>query len=217
MTHEPTTKLGQVIDNIEETSIAVCLGLMTLITFANVIARYVFNSNILWALELTVFLFAWLVLMGSSYAVKKHIHIGVDVVINMVSPATRKIMALIAVASCLAFSILLLIGSWNYWYPFVTERAWLETEDIPMPETFMFLADWFNEGERYEKIPRFIPYLALPLGIGLLTFRFLQLGWRVVTGELDKIIASHEVEEELEEAMAYEEELAHKSDKKEKM
>ncbi len=217
MTHEPTTRLGQVIDNIEETSIAVCLGLMTLITFANVIARYIFNSNILWALELTVFLFAWLVLMGASYAVKKHIHIGVDVVINMVSPGTRKIMALLAVGSCIVFSILLLIGSWNYWYPFATERAWLETEDIPMPETFMFLADWLNEGERYEKIPRFIPYLALPLGLALLTLRFLQLGWRVFTGELDKIIASHEVEEEMEEALAYEEELAHSSDDKEKM
>ncbi|MEE8365238.1 MAG: TRAP transporter small permease, partial [Gammaproteobacteria bacterium] len=127
MNHEPTTRLGQFMDTIEETSIALCLGLMTLITFANVIARYVFNSNILWALELTVFLFAWLVLMGASYGVKKHIHIGVDVVINAVSPGTRKIMAILSVAACLAFSILLLIGSWNYWYPFATERAWLET------------------------------------------------------------------------------------------
>jgi C4-dicarboxylate transporter DctQ subunit len=208
MNHGPTTRLERIVDNIEETSIAICLGLMTLITFANVIARYVFNENILWALELTVFLFAWLVLMGASYAVKKHIHIGVDVVINMVSPPTRKILALLAVASCLAFSILLLIGSWNYWYPFVTERAWLETEDIPMPEMFMFLADWFNEGEPYEKVPRFIPYLALPLGMALFTFRFLQLGWRVITGEVDKIIASHEVEEEIEEALAYEEDLS---------
>ncbi len=155
MTHEPTSKIGQIVDNIEETSIAICLGLMTLITFANVIARYVFNSNILWALELTVFLFAWLVLMGSSYAVKKHIHIGVDVLINAVSPATRKLLAILAVSACLAFSILLLIGSWNYWYPFITERAWLETEDIPMPEMFMFLADWLNEGERYQNVPRF--------------------------------------------------------------
>ena len=212
MNHDPTTRLERIIDNIEETSIAACLGLMTLITFANVIARYVFNENILWALELTVFLFAWLVLMGASYAVKKHIHIGVDVVINLVSPPTRKILALLAIASCLAFSILLLIGSWNYWYPFVTERAWLETEDIPMPEMFMFLADWFNEGEPYEKVPRFIPYLALPLGMALFTFRFLQLGWRVITGEVDKIIASHEVEEEMEEALAYEEELSHPKD-----
>jgi len=212
MNHDPTTRLGQIVDNIEETSIAICLGLMTLITFANVIARYVFNANILWALELTVFLFVWLVLMGASYAVKKHIHIGVDVVINMVSPPTRKILALLAITACLAFSILLLIGSWNYWYPFVTERAWLETEDIPMPAALMFLADWLNEGEPYEKVPRFIPYLALPLGMALFTLRFLQLGWRVIKGDVDKIIASHEVEEEMEEALAYEEELSHKKD-----
>ena len=61
---------SRAIDSIEETLIALLLGVMTLITFANVIARYVFNSNILWALEATVFLFAWLVLLGASYAVK---------------------------------------------------------------------------------------------------------------------------------------------------
>lgn len=59
------------IDNIEETLIAFLLGAMTIATFSNVIARYVFNSNILWALELTVFLFAWLVLLGASYLIKK--------------------------------------------------------------------------------------------------------------------------------------------------
>jgi len=198
MQHATTSRLGRIMDDIEETAIAVCLGLMTLITFANVIARYLFNSNLLWALEITVFLFAWLILMGASYGVKKHIHIGVDVVINMVSPPTRKLLAIISVIACLAFSILLLIGSWNYWYPFVTERAWLETDDIPMPEIFMFLADWFNEGERYEKIPRFIPYMALPLGLALMTFRFIQLGWKVLNGDISKIIASHEVEDELE-------------------
>lgn len=212
MIEQAKTRYGHIIDEIEETSIAVCLGLMTLITFANVVARYLFNSNILWALELTVFLFAWLVLMGSSYAVKKHVHIGVDIVINMVSPGTRKLLAILSVTACLAFSIMLLIGSWDYWYPFVTKRAFLETEDIPMPEALMFLADWLNEGERYEKIPRFIPYLALPLGMALLTFRFIQLAWRVLTGDLDKIIASHEVEDELEEALAYEEELVHKQE-----
>ena len=212
MQQQTISRLGQMIDDIEETSIAVCLGLMTLITFANVVARYIFNANILWALELTVFLFAWLVLMGASYAVKKHIHIGVDVVVNAVSPATAKILTILAVAACLAFSILLLIGSWNYWYPFITERAWLETEDIPMPEMFMFLADWFNEGERYEKVPRFIPYIALPLGMALLTFRFLQTAWQVLTGKLDKIIASHEVEDEIEQARANVEEQTHSKD-----
>ncbi len=199
MTNEPTSKLGRFVDEIEETSIAICLGLMTLITFANVIARYVFNSNILWALELTVFLFAWLVLMGASYGVKKHIHIGVDVVINMVSPSTRRILTLIAVTACLAFSVLLLIGSWNYWYPFATERVWLETDDIPMPHILTFIEGWLNEGEKYEKMPRFIPYLALPIGMALFTFRFIEIACKVWRGDIDKIIASHEVEEEIQE------------------
>jgi len=196
---ESTSRLGRFTDSIEETSIAICLGLMTLVTFANVVARYVFDANILWALELTVFLFAWLVLMGMSYGVKKHVHIGVDVVINAVSPGTRKILAIIAVSASLVFAILLLIGSWNYWYPFATERAWLETDDIPMPEFLQFLANLMNEGERYEKMPRWIPYLALPLGVGLLTFRFAQLAYQVFTGRIDRIIASHEAEELMEE------------------
>ena len=183
-------------DKLEENLIALFMGLMTLITFANVIARYVFNSNILWALEATVFLFAWLVLIGVSYGVKKSIHLGVDVVLNIASPPVRRIMTIIAVLCCLLFSVLLLKGSWDYWSPFIGKRAFLETEDIPMPDMLQFLSTWLNEGERYEKLPRFIPYFALPLGLSLLTLRYLQLTWRVFRGEVDLLIASHEIEEE---------------------
>ncbi len=191
-------KVGQFTDKVEETLIAFFLGTMTMLTFVNVVMRYLFNDNILWALELTVFLFAWMVLVGASYGVKKHFHIGVDVVINMAPEGLRKIYALIAVACCLTFSILLLIGSWNYWYPFATERAWYETDDIPMPEMLQFMSDWLNEGERYEKLPRFIPYMALPIGMALLTFRFAQIAYQILTGKLDRMISGHEAEEELE-------------------
>ncbi|WP_047043741.1 TRAP transporter small permease [Vibrio mexicanus] len=191
-------KVGQVTDAIEEGLIAFFLGGMTLLTFANVVSRYVFNDNILWALELTVFMFAWMVLVGASYGVKRHFHIGVDVVINMAPEKLRKAYAIAAVISCLAFSVLLLIGSWNYWYPFVTERAWYETDDIPMPEILQFLSDWLNEGERYEKMPRFIPYMALPIGMALLTFRFTQIAHQIFTGKIDRMIAGHEAEEDLE-------------------
>lgn len=191
---------GRLTDHIEETAIALCLGLMTLITFANVVARYVYNDNILWALELTVFLFAWLVLLGMSYGVKKHVHIGVDVLINAVSPPLKRFFAILSALACLAFSVLLLIGAWDYWYPFVTERAWLETDDIPIPAWLRFIEPWLNEGEAYEKLPRFIPYAALPLGVALLTFRFLQQAWRIFTGQADRLIAGHEAEEDLKDA-----------------
>lgn len=198
MSHSLMDKLGQITDSIEESLIALFLGLMTILTFTNVVFRYVLNDNILWALEATVFLFAWLILVGASYGVKKQFHIGVDVVINLLPANWRKIFALVAVASCLAFSILLLIGSWNYWYPFVTDRAWYETDDIPMPDFLQFLSTWLNEGERYEKMPRFIPYMALPIGMLLLTFRFFQVAYYVVTNQKDRMIASHEAEDELD-------------------
>ncbi len=204
MSQKTESKIGRIIDYAEETGIAICLGLMTIITFANVVARYVFNDNILWGLEATVYLFAWLVILGASYGVKKHIHIGVDVVINMVPPSVRKVLGIISISACLAFSILMLIGAWNYWYPYfnVNDRSWYETNDIPMPEMLQFMSDWINQGERYEKLPRVIPYFVMPLGIALLTFRFLQQAWLIITGKTDKIIAGHEVEEELEEVKA---------------
>jgi C4-dicarboxylate transporter, DctQ subunit len=192
-------RIARGINQIEETSIAVLLGLMTLITFANVVARYVFNDNILWALEATVFLFAWLVLLGASHCVKITAHLGVDAVVNIVSPELRKTLTLLAVACCIAFSVLLLIGSWNYWWKFATTASFLEVEDIPMPGFLQFLADWMNEGERYEKLPRFIPYFVLPLGVALLLFRFVEAGWRVATGRQTLIVASHEAEEMIQE------------------
>jgi C4-dicarboxylate transporter DctQ subunit len=192
------SKIGKATDFVEEFLIAFFLGAMTLLTFANVVFRYVLNDNILWALEMTVFMFAWMVLVGASYGVKKHFHIGVDVIINLSPPGLKRFFAISAALSCLAFAVLLLIGSWNYWYPFITERAWYETDDIPMPDYLQFLAGWFNEGELYEKLPRFIPYMALPLGMALLTLRFAQATYMVITGKMDRLISGHEAEEDLE-------------------
>lgn len=189
-------------DQIEETFIAVTLGLMTMITFANVIARYIFNSNILWGLELTVFLFAWLVLIGASYGVKKGFHIGVDVLVTALPPGIKRVVTLIACAACILFALLLLKGAWDYWSPFIGNRSFYETEDIPVPFFLVWLKDAFNDGEAYEKLPRFIPYFALPFGMALLLVRILQASWRVFTGQQAMLIASHEAEEMLEEHLA---------------
>jgi C4-dicarboxylate transporter DctQ subunit len=204
------------INQLEETVIAGLLGLMTIITFANVIARFVFNSNILWALELTVFLFAWLVLLGASYAVKVHAHLGVDAVLNMMPAGPRKVVALFAVGCCLAFSLLLLKGAWDYWAVFAElpptsgrwfptgfvdkfrGQGWYEVQDVPMVGILAFLEDWINFGESYEKMPKVVPYLVLPLSMLLLVIRFAQVALQILRGETDRLVASHEVEDELE-------------------
>ena len=203
-------------DNFEETLIAILFGIMTVATFSNVIARYIFNDSILWALELTVFLFAWMVLLGASYAIKKNAHLGVDILINMLSPQKRRILGLIAVFFCLLFSFLMLKGSWDYWANFANlpategrwfplgfeenyrDKGWYEVNDIPMPYILSWMEGVFNEGEEYEKIPRLIPYLVLPLSMFLILFRFLQAGIAIYKGDQDRLIANHEAEGDID-------------------
>jgi len=211
MHYEPKTSLGRAINNIEESLIAIILGVMTIITFINVIARYIFNANILWALEGTVFLFAWMVLLGMSYCVKTKTHLGVDAVINLVSPGARKLMAILSVGFSLLFAVLLMIGSWNYWAPFaglpdlngkLQDNAWYEVNDILMWDWLRFIEGPMNQGEAYEKLPRFIPYAALPIGAALLLFRYIETAIEVLKGDVDRIIAGHEAEDLVEEASA---------------
>lgn len=208
------------IHKLEETLIALLLGLMALITFANVIARFVFNSNILWALELTVFLFAWLVLLGASYAVKVHAHLGVDAVLNMLAPPARRVIGLISVTCCLVFSLLLLKGAYDYWAVFAdlppTSGRWFptgfdmkarsqsfyEVQDVPMVGALRILEDLINYGDSYEKLPKVVPYVVLPLSMLLLVLRFAQAALQVLRGEADRLVASHEVEDEIAEVQA---------------
>ena len=222
--YQPQTALGRAVNEIEETAIALILGLMTLITFINVILRYGFNTGLIWGLEMVSFLFAWLVLFGISYAVKVTAHLGVDAIINLMSKPLQRVLALIAVTICIAYAFLLLKGSWDYWAPFAgldatagrwfplgfentRDQAWYEVNDIPLPEVLRFLEGAMNQGEEYEKLPRFIPYAMLPFGAALLLFRFVQAGVRVFKSTQKTIIVSHEAEDAIDDVrhMNYEE------------
>jgi len=216
--YQPQTTLGRVANEIEETAIALLLAAMTIITFVNVVLRYGYNTGLIWGLEMVSFLFAWLVLFGASYAVKTTSHLGVDAIINLFGPTGRKVFGLIAGAVCIAFACLLLKGAWDYWANFAnlpqttgrwlptgleemrrtSFRGWYEVIDIPHPEWLRWIEPMMNEGEAYEKIPRFIPYAILPFGMALLLFRFVQATWRIWTGVSQSLIVSHEAEDDVE-------------------
>lgn len=213
--YQPRGRVGRIVNGIEENTIAIILGLMTVVTFVNVVMRYLFQTSLIWGLEVVLALFAWLVLLGVSHAVKINAHLGVDAAINLLSPPLRRVLALVAGALCLLYAVLLLKGAWDYWAPFAgyqqtggrwfptgfietRDRAFYETEQVPMPGFLAWMGDTFNQGEAYEKLPRFIPYFALPLGIALLLFRLLQAVWMIWRGERDSLIVSHEAEDAIE-------------------
>lgn len=214
--YEPRGAVGRFVNSLEQNIIAIILGVMTILTFVNVVLRYVFQSSLIWGLELTLALFAWLVLLGISHAVKINAHLGVDAVINLLPPTARRVLALFAGALCIFYAVLLLKGAWDYWAPFAgfqqtggrwfptgfietRDRAFYETEQIPMPFFLNWMGDVFNMGEAYEKLPRLVPYVVLPLGIALLLFRLLQAVWQIWKGERQTLIVSHEAEDAVEE------------------
>lgn len=212
--YQAKTALGRIVNEIEETAIALLLGLMTLLTFINVVLRYGFNTGLIWGLEAVTFLFAWLVLFGVSYTVKVTAQLGVDAVINLFSPPVRRILALVAGAVCILYATFVMKGAWDYWAPFAgldatsgrwfptgfaetRDQAWYEVVDMPFPEWLRWIEPIMNEGETYRKLPRFIPYAILPFGMALLLFRFVQAFVRVWTGEATSLIVSHEAEDDI--------------------
>jgi C4-dicarboxylate transporter DctQ subunit len=217
--YKPNGRLGAIVHSIEETVIAVLLGLMTLVTFINVVMRYGFNSQLIWGLELTLVLFAWLVLFGIAYGFKVVSHLGVDAVLNLVGKPTRKGLGILATLACILYTVLLLKGAWDYWAPFAElnatsgrwfptgfeesrGRGWYELDQVPIPFAQTWLENTFNFGEEYEKMPRVVPYAMLPYAMALMLYRLVQNLIRILRGEIDTIIVSHEAEDAVEDAGA---------------
>ena len=161
------SSIGRAVNALEEGIIALLFAAMTAVTFSQVVARYAFNTGAVWAVELTVYLFAWLVLFGMSYGVKVHAHLGIDAFVKLFSSRAQRVFGLLAVASGLIYGAILLIGSWEYvWKLF---RIGIESEDLP--------------------IPQWVPMAILPIGLALLLFRLAEVGVRIWRGEQRSLLA----------------------------
>lgn len=234
-------RAAQPFRGFEENAIALILGIMTLLTFAGVIVRYIFNlpaafaferatgltlpHTILWNQEAVLILFAWLVIFGISHAFRITANLGVDALTNALPPRGQRALGLLSAAICLVYAFLLLKGAWDYWAPFAgldqtsgrwfptgidwhtRDRGFYITEQIPMPHFLDFMADWINQGEVWDKMPRFIPYFILPLGVVLIFVRLVQATLAILRGERTALIVSHEAEDAVEDVahMNYEE------------
>jgi C4-dicarboxylate transporter, DctQ subunit len=159
--------LTQIINRLEEGFIAFLLAAMTLITFYQVIARYFFNDSAVWVLELTTYLFAWLVLFGMSYGVRVGAHIGVDAVTRLLPSKGQRILAIITALLCMTYCILLFIGGINY--VGIMYDLGIESEDLP--------------------IKQWMPYSILPIGLALLFFRFAQVIFNLTKGAEIQMLA----------------------------
>lgn len=88
-----------------EAVIAICLAVMVVLVFGNVMLRYGFNSGITLSEELSRWLFVWMTFMGAIVALKEHGHLGTDMLVSRLNPTGKKI--------CLGLSqVLMLFVCW---------------------------------------------------------------------------------------------------------
>lgn len=96
-----------------EIALVVCLALMGILVFGNVVMRYVFNSGIVVSEELSRLLFVWLIFLGAILASAQRSHIGFDSLAKAAPPRLRKILALFTGSLMLIACIIFIKGGWS--------------------------------------------------------------------------------------------------------
>lgn len=94
----------RILDRIEEIVAAVCLSVMTVLAFANVVARYVFSASFSFSEEITTYLFVLLSLLGTAIAARRRAHLGLTILTDVVNPKTRRILHIIGYVFAVAFT-----------------------------------------------------------------------------------------------------------------
>ena len=169
-------RFNRYIDLFEKFSITILFAVATLLLFTNVVLRYWFDTGLFWVLELVQYLFAWVVLIGAAHGVKMGTHLGIDILLERMPEHIRKNVLLLAVLCCIVFVAIVDYQSFIYT---IRIYEWGDlTEDL--------------------QIPQWIPYVAIPTGLTLMLYHFINLAWEIINGQRNNI-HTHEAQVALEE------------------
>jgi TRAP-type C4-dicarboxylate transport system permease small subunit len=106
-------KVSRYFESLINAIMAICLSIMVILVFGNVVLRYVFNSGINSAEEMSRFLFVWLTFLGSIVALIHNEHLGVDTLVKHLPTIWKKIVLLISNLLMLLCCVLIFQGSWK--------------------------------------------------------------------------------------------------------
>ncbi|HVY07531.1 MAG TPA: TRAP transporter small permease [Burkholderiales bacterium] len=154
---------NRILDHIEEWLIASFIAAATLVIFAAVVHRqsasfpwlwkYAAKLDFSWAQELCIYLFIWMAKFGAAYGVRTGIHIGVDVLVNAVRPAWKRVLVTVALSLGAFFTAVIAIMGAR-WVLFIHGTGQISPD-----------LEW----------PMWVIYLCIPLGSSLMCYRFLQV------------------------------------------
>jgi C4-dicarboxylate transporter DctQ subunit len=163
----------KLLDQLEEIIISFLMAAATLLIFVSVVHRYgssvsflfetLHDIDMTWSQELCIYMFVWMAKFGAAYGVRHGTHVGVDVLVNRLGlPQRSKVIMFGLLSGALFTGVIGILGTSFVWDLSQTDSR---SNDL--------------------EAPKWIVYLAIPLGSLLMSFRFLQVAygfWR--TGEV---------------------------------
>jgi TRAP-type C4-dicarboxylate transport system permease small subunit len=165
---------------------ALLIGLAVLVICDMVIERYIMNRTTIWQIDVVTYCIVSATFVGSAYVLMTRGHVNVDVLPLYLGPRARYWFALATVIIAFAFVLVLFTLCTAYWY-----QAWIN--------------NWHSDTVWRARL--WVPYLAMPIGLGLLVLQYVAELIALLTGRTppfgipDKAGAEEVVREHAREAL----------------
>jgi len=165
--------ISKIIGFINQTIAAFGITAGVAIAFTNVVARYVFDASLVWATELTIFLFLWSIFFAAAYCFKKDAHIAVTVVLDIVPTKIAKPMLL--TSHIITFFFLAAVSYYGYEY-------------------LLLVADLDERSIDLWDMPMWIVYLVIPISFAFGAYRVGEKIVHIIKTPHDKVVPESEAE-----------------------
>ena len=140
---------------------ALLIGFAVLVICDMVIERYILNRTTVWQIDVVTYCIVAATFVGSAYVLMTRGHVNVDVLPLHLGPRPRYWLALLTMLVALAFCVVLFMLCTLFWY-----EAWSK--------------NWHSD--TIWRAPLWVPYLAMPVGLGLLVLQYIAELICLVTG-----------------------------------
>jgi TRAP-type C4-dicarboxylate transport system permease small subunit len=140
---------------------ALLIAIAVLVICDIVVERYILNLTTIWQIDVVTYCIVGATFVGSGYVLMTRGHVNVDILPLHIGPRARYWLALSTSLLALAFCVAIFILCTAYWYQAYSER-WLSN-------TVWRARLW-------------IPYLSMPLGLGLVVLQYVAEIIALVTG-----------------------------------
>jgi len=139
------------------------IGLGVLVVCDMVFERYVLNLTTIWQTDFVTYSLIAATFIGSPYVLMTRGHVNVDILPLHSGPRVRFWLALLTTLTAIGFCLVMVVLTYLYW-----QDAWTQ--------------NWRSDTMWRARL--WIPYAAMPIGLGILTLQYAAELLCLVTGRV---------------------------------